>query len=76
MKHNYYPYDSAYDEDHDGRLDYDEDYKRRDFEDWINGEGVYEGDSHKAERRSDSLFYDDSDADDDLFDDEGSDDDF
>lgn len=36
------PYDWHFDRDHDGKLDFDEEYERQDFDDWLNHRGIYE----------------------------------
>ena len=36
------PYDWHFDRDHDGTLDFHEDYERMDFDDFVSKRGIYE----------------------------------
>ncbi len=38
----YKPYEPLFDENHDGKIDWKEDDRRQDFEDFMNKCGVYE----------------------------------
>ena len=42
MDFNYKPYDPLFDNDHDGKLNWEEYNNKLDFEDFMNKRGVYE----------------------------------